>query len=42
MLQTESNYGWKGKVKTLQEHRREQFKIIQGGIGKLKTRNNQA
>ena len=23
------NYGWKGKVKTLQEHRREQFKIIQ-------------
>ena len=28
------NYGWKGKVKTLQEHRREQFKIIQGGIGK--------
>ena len=28
------NYGWKGKVKTLQEHRREQFQIIQGGIGK--------
>ena len=28
------NYGWKGKVKTLQEHRREQFQVIQGGIGK--------
>lgn len=26
------NYGWKGKVKTLQEHRREQLKVIQGGI----------
>lgn len=25
------NYGWKGKVKTLQEHRREQFRVIQGG-----------
>jgi Firmicute plasmid replication protein (RepL) len=28
------NYGWKGKVKTLQEHRKEQFKVIQGGMGK--------
>jgi hypothetical protein len=27
------NYGWKGKVKNLEEHRREQFKVIQGGIG---------
>ncbi len=26
------NYGWKGKVKTLQEHRKEQFRVIQGGI----------
>jgi len=26
------NYGWKGKVKNLEEHRREQFKVIQGGI----------
>ena len=25
------NYGWKGKVKTLQEARREQLKVIQGG-----------
>ena len=25
------NYGWKGKVKTLQEARKEQLKIIQGG-----------
>lgn len=25
------NYGWKGKVKTLQEHRREQLQVIQGG-----------
>lgn len=25
------NYGWKGKVKTLQEARREQFQVIQGG-----------
>lgn len=25
------NYGWKGKVKTLQEHRKEQLRIIQGG-----------
>lgn len=25
------HYGWKGKIKTLQEHRKEQFKIIQGG-----------
>ena len=28
------NYGWKGKVKNLQEYRREQFEVIQGGIGK--------
>lgn len=28
------NYGWKGKVKTLQEHRREQLQIIQGGKAK--------
>lgn len=26
-----NNYGWKGKVKTLQESRREQLKVIQGG-----------
>ena len=25
------NYGWKGKVKTLQELRKEQFKVIEGG-----------
>lgn len=25
------NYGWKGKIKTLQEHRREQLQVIQGG-----------
>ena len=25
------NYGWKGKVKTLQEARKEQLKVIQGG-----------
>ena len=25
------NYGWKGKVKTLQEARKEQLKIIEGG-----------
>ena len=25
------NYGWKGKVKTLQEARREQLKVIKGG-----------
>lgn len=25
------NYGWKGKVKTLQEARREQLKVIPGG-----------
>ena len=25
------NYGWKGKVKTLQEARREQLTVIQGG-----------
>jgi DNA-binding MarR family transcriptional regulator len=25
------NYGWKGKIKTLQEARREQLKVIQGG-----------
>ena len=25
------NYGWKGKVKTLQEARREQLKVINGG-----------
>lgn len=25
------NYGWKGKVKTMQEARKEQLKIIQGG-----------
>ena len=25
------NYGWKGKVKTLQEARREQLKVIDGG-----------
>ena len=31
------NYGWKGKVKTLQEHRREQFQVIQGGIGKTES-----
>ena len=28
------NYGWKGKVKTLQEARREQLKIIDGGKDK--------
>lgn len=28
------NYGWKGKVKTLQEARREQLQIIQGGKAK--------
>lgn len=26
------NYGWKGKVKTLQEARKEQLKVIQGGL----------
>ena len=31
MLPAESNYGWKGKVKTLQELRKEQFKVIEGG-----------
>lgn len=25
------NYGWKGKVKTLQEARREQLRVIEGG-----------
>jgi DNA-binding MarR family transcriptional regulator len=25
------NYGWKGKVKNLEEVRREQFKVIEGG-----------
>ena len=25
------NYGWKGKVKTLQEARKEQLKVIEGG-----------
>lgn len=25
------NYGWKGKVKSLQEARREQLQVIQGG-----------
>lgn len=29
------NYGWKGKVKTLQEARREQLKVIEGGRKKL-------
>ena len=29
--QLNPNYGWKGRVKTLQEHRREQLQIIQGG-----------
>lgn len=29
-------YGWKGKVKNLEEERRKQFQIIQGGIGKAK------
>lgn len=28
------NYGWKGKVKTLQEARREQLQVIQGGKAK--------
>ena len=28
------NYGWKGKVKTLQEARREQLKVIDGGRDK--------
>ena len=28
------NYGWKGKVKTLQETRREQLRVIQGGSEK--------
>ena len=28
------NYGWKGKVKTLQELRKEQFKVIEGGKSK--------
>jgi DNA-binding transcriptional regulator GbsR (MarR family) len=29
------NYGWKGKVKTLQEARREQMRVIEGGRKKL-------
>lgn len=29
------NYGWKGKVKTLQEARKEQLKVIQGGSGRV-------
>ena len=28
------NYGWKGKVKTLQEARREQMRVIEGGKNK--------
>ena len=28
------NYGWKGKVKSLQEYRREQLQVIQGGKAK--------
>lgn len=28
------NYGWKGKVKGLQEYRREQLQVIQGGKAK--------
>lgn len=28
------SYGWKGKVRTLQEARRERLQVIQGGIGK--------
>lgn len=26
-----ADYGWKGKVKNLEDHRRERFKVIQGG-----------
>ena len=28
------NYGWKGKVKNLQEYRRNSSEVIRGGIGK--------
>ena len=31
-----ADYGWKGKVKNLEDHRRERFKVIQGGLSEGK------